>query len=141
VSLVSTALATMPAVAHILELPGKMKLTRDQYLTAQQIYRGWALAAVPVVSALASTAALVLGERRRGRPARLALGGLLCFAGAQGIFWSLIFPANQLTNNWTELPPRWEAVRARWEYSHAAAAMLDFFALGLLIRSAVAAAD
>jgi hypothetical protein len=136
-SLVSTALATLPAAAHLLELPNKMRLSRDQYLTVQQIYRGWSLTGIPVLCALASTTALVIRARARGRgrPARLALAALLCIAGTQAIFWSLTFPANRLTKSWKELPPRWEAVRRRWEYSHAAAALLDFAAMGSLIRA------
>ena len=31
-------LAAVPAVAHALELPGKMRLTEDQYFATQRIY-------------------------------------------------------------------------------------------------------
>jgi hypothetical protein len=42
-SLVLVALALAPAMAHLLELPNKITLSREDYLTVQQIYRGWAL--------------------------------------------------------------------------------------------------
>ena len=42
-SLLFAALALCPAMAHLLELPNKMNLSREDYLTVQQIYRGWAL--------------------------------------------------------------------------------------------------
>lgn len=37
--LLFTALAFAPAAAHLLELPNKIGLSRDDYLTVQQIYR------------------------------------------------------------------------------------------------------
>jgi hypothetical protein len=42
-SLLFAALALAPALAHLLELPNKIGLSRDNYLVVQQIYRGWAL--------------------------------------------------------------------------------------------------
>jgi hypothetical protein len=42
------------------ELPNKINLTRDNYLTVQQIYRGWALLGFVVAGALPSTLILAL---------------------------------------------------------------------------------
>ncbi len=55
-----TAVAMAGGWAHLLELPNKMGLSRDDYLTVQQIYRGWALLGIAVVGALISTAALTV---------------------------------------------------------------------------------
>lgn len=41
------ALALGPALAHLLELPNKINLGREDYLTVQQIYRGWASMEAP----------------------------------------------------------------------------------------------
>jgi hypothetical protein len=41
-SLLFAALALAPAMAHLLELPNKINLSREDYLKVQQIYRGWA---------------------------------------------------------------------------------------------------
>lgn len=38
VAVILVALAAALSVAHALELPGKMRLERDQYLAVQQIY-------------------------------------------------------------------------------------------------------
>jgi hypothetical protein len=46
-SLLFAALALAPALAHLLELPNKINLSRDDYLTVQQIYKGWALVSIP----------------------------------------------------------------------------------------------
>ena len=40
IALFFVALALGPALAHLLELPNKITLAREDYLTVQQIYRG-----------------------------------------------------------------------------------------------------
>ena len=37
-------------------------------------------------------------------------------------------PVNAATQNWTVQPENWEALRAQWEYSHAANAAVNFLA-------------
>ena len=54
IALLCTALALAPALAHLLELPNKINLSREDYLTVQQIYRGWALLGFVVAGALLS---------------------------------------------------------------------------------------
>jgi hypothetical protein len=133
-SLLFAALALVPAGAHLAELANKMKLGATEYLTVQQIYRGWELFGIVVVGALASTVALTLSLR--GHPAfSAALVALLCIAGTQVVFWTFTFPVNRMTTNWTVLPDNWAALRARWEYSHAASAGLNAAALIALIIS------
>lgn len=134
-SLVFTALALAPAMAHLLELGNKIGLPRDAYLTVQHIYDGWALLGVVVYAAFFSTLALAIATRRRRREFIPALVAFLCIAGTQGVFWSFTFPMNQATANWTVLPQNWMAVRAQWEYSHAASAVLN---LAAVIAAAIA---
>ena len=137
-SLLFAALALGPALAHLLELPNKIGLTPEDYLTVQQIYRGWALLGIVVIGALATSLAHAWLVRKRHRafvPAALAFA---CLAGTQVVFWSLTHPANRLTDNWTMLPENWEALRTQWEYSHAASALLNIAALVLLILSVLA---
>jgi hypothetical protein len=122
--LVFAALALVPAGAHLAELANKIDLPREEYLAVQQIYRGWALFGVVVLGALLSTGALALIRRRW--PALLAF---LCIAGTQVVFWTFTYPANRATENWTVLPENWLALRAQWEYSHAASAVLNLVAL------------
>jgi hypothetical protein len=122
--LLSVTLLLIPLGAHLLELPAKMGLGRADYRTVQQLYRGWAWSGVVVVVALASTATLGVRLRARRRewwPAALAFAGV---ALSQVVFWTFTFPVNTRTENWTRLPDDWETLRARWEYSHAIAAVL-----------------
>jgi hypothetical protein len=131
------ALGLVPSGAHVAELPNKIDLSRDEYLTVQQIYRGWALFGIVVVGGLASTVTLaILSRRRSPRGFRLVAMALISLIGAQMIFWSFTFPTNQATENWTVLPSNWIELRRQWEYSHAAAAVLNLVAfLSLALAS------
>ena len=132
-SLLFAALALGPALAHLLELPNKMGLSRADYLTVQQIYRGWALLGVVVFGALLSTLLHALAARGRRREFRAALTAFLCILGTQVVFWVFTFPANQQTSDWTVLPDNWVALRNQWEFSHAVSALLNLGAVVALI--------
>ncbi|MBD0271390.1 MAG: DUF1772 domain-containing protein [Acetobacteraceae bacterium] len=136
-AVLSTALALVPAGAHLFELPNKAGLPQDAYFAAQGLYRGWALFGVVWIGAMAANLGLAAAlrlKRRRG-PARLALvaGSLLALSLAVFVAWT--YPANLATENWTRAPPDWEALRLRWEYSHAANAVLVFLALCSVVLS------
>jgi ABC-type cobalamin transport system permease subunit len=103
-SLLFAALVLAPALAHLLELPNKIGLSRADYLIVQQIYRGWALLGVVVLGALLSTLILTILVRKRPGKFALSLVAFLCIVGTQVVFWTFTFPANQQTSNWTVLP-------------------------------------
>ena len=65
---------------------------------------------------------------------------VLCLTAAQIIFWTYTFPANVATENWTKVPEDWEALRWRWEYSHAAGAVCQILAMCALILAVLARA-
>jgi hypothetical protein len=134
-SLFLVALALGPAMAHLLELPNKMTLSRYEYFIVQQIYRGWALLGVVVVGALLSTLILAIMVRHNRKIFAMILMALLCIAGSLIVFFSFTYPANQVTNSWTTLPANWLELRSQWEYSHATGAILYMFALIMLLLS------
>lgn len=80
-ALLFTALALAPALAHLLELPNKIGLSREDYLTVQQIYRGWALLGFVVVGALLSN--LIVTIMVRTKPKAFILS-LIAFLGIVG---------------------------------------------------------
>jgi len=133
-----TAVSMSAGWAHLLELPNKMALSRDDYLTVQQIYRGWAWLGFVVVGALVSTIALALVQHRQGERATHSVVAALCIALSLVVFFSVTFPANQATQNWVMLPVNWETLRERWEYSHAVGALLYLVALVSLTIGALA---
>lgn len=134
-SLVLTAVALGAGLAHLLALPNKIHLSREDYLVVQQIYRGWALLGIADIGALLSTFVLAVMSRRESRSFIWVVIALICMAGALVIFFTFTYPANQQTSNWTVLPANWEALRRQWEYSHAVGAGLYFVALISLILS------
>jgi hypothetical protein len=129
------ALALGAALAHLFELPNKIDLTRAEYLTVQQIYRGWALLGIPIAGALLSTIALAALVRRNRRALTWTAVAIAGLVAAQVVFWVVTFPTNQETRNWTVLPAHWEELRSRWEYSHAVGAALLLVTHAALVLS------
>jgi hypothetical protein len=117
------------AFAHVMELPGKLRMDGPTWLTVQQnLYIGFGpLAAVVEPVGILLTWVLVFMLRRRGRSSfRLALLAAAC-ATIGLVEWALIVsPMNALLNGWTAatLPPDWTACRDRWEIGHAIHAAL-----------------
>jgi hypothetical protein len=132
VSLVSVAIAMAAGWAHLLEMYAKLQLSRGDYLTVQQIYRGWTLLGSVIIVALGSTIWLSVATYRTTMfvPSLIAA----CAVGASlAVFFAFTYPANQATANWTTLPEHWMALRRNWEYSHATGAVLYFVALVSLV--------
>jgi hypothetical protein len=124
-------LALVPAAAHAMELPNKIGLPKEEYLIAQKLYRGWQFVAPIVILALLTTGLLVLQVQLAG-PAPLAASivAFLCMAITQVVFWTFTYSVNRATENWTQAPPHWIALRLKWEYSHAASAAFNLLAFG-----------
>jgi hypothetical protein len=128
-AIVLTALALVPAGAHLFELPNKIGLAEDAYFVVQSTYRGWALFGIVLFGSLAANLALAVTVRRQRAPFRLALVAFLLVAATLVIFFTWTYPANQATSNWTVVPANWQALRQQWEYAHATNAVLTFIAL------------
>lgn len=134
-SILFTAITMSAGLAHLFELPNKIHLPRQEYLTVQQIYRGWALIGIATVSALLSTIILTVLVRTQSWIFYLTLTAVICFAVSLLIFFLYTYPANQATSNWTHLPANWQQLRQQWEYSHAVNAGLYFIAFISLVIS------
>jgi hypothetical protein len=91
-----------------------------------------------VIGAIVFTAVLTAMVRNEPRVLPWAVAALLGLIGAQTVFWLFTYPANLETENWTSMPEHWQALRARWEYSHAAGAVLMVGAMASLIASLIA---
>jgi hypothetical protein len=113
-AIVIAALALIPSGAHLAALPNKITMPQTEYFTVQAIYYQWA----------------ILGL--------LWPAAMFCFVLMLIIFFIWTQPANQATQNWTVVPENWDALRHRWEYSHAANAALVFIALSSTILSVLA---
>ena len=140
-AIVLTALALVPAGAHLFELPNKIGLAQDAYFVVQSIYRGWALFGIVLFGALAANLALTLMVRHRRGAFWLALLAFLLVAATLLVFFTWTYPANQATSNWTEAPADWQELRLQWEYAHAANAILTFIALCAVTLSTLLTRD
>jgi hypothetical protein len=130
-AVVLTALALIPAGAHLFELPNKIDLPQDAYFTVQGVYAGWAWFGVIDFAALIMNAVMAVKLRRRPLAFTFALTAALCFVLFFAIFFIWTFPANQATANWTTMPDNWSDLRRQWEYSHAVNAVVMLAALCL----------
>ena len=136
-AIVAAALYLVPTGAHLFELPRKMALSSGEYMTVQQIYAGWELFGIAIAIALLATLANTLLVRA-DRPAfAWSLAAFLALAATQGVFWAFTYPINVATQFWTVSPEPFETARQRWEYSHAASAVLTFVALVTIVFSSL----
>jgi len=76
--------------------------------------------------------------RGRTAPFVLVLLSLACQLATLAIFFTFVFPTNQATHNWTEIPANWQALRLSWEYGHAASAIVGFGGFCALALSVLA---
>jgi hypothetical protein len=146
-------LALAPAVAHVLELPGKMRLSKEVYFAVQRIYYpGFTLAGVSEPLGILLLLIDVALTPHGGWAFWLRLAAFVCFAGMQGIYWIFIHPVNKVWLDGKSLGTAgsaffaaghgrkkaaatafpWEHWRDQWEYAHAAraaVATISFIAL------------
>jgi len=137
-AVVLTGLELAPTGAHLFELPNKIGLPREQYLTVQHIYNGWAFFGVVLIAAIVVNLGLAALLWRRGRRYWSALAAGVLLAISLAVFFAWTYPANEATANWTTLPADWPLLRVRWEISHAVNAVLTFAALCLAAVAATA---
>jgi hypothetical protein len=130
-TLLLAAITLSALMAHLMELPAKINLSRQDYQLVQGIYNGWAWLGIAEIGALVLTFIWLIMERKRKYTFLLVALG--CFTVSLIIFFAFTFPTNQTTANWTHLPSDWEALRKQWEYSHAIRALLSFSGFSFLI--------
>jgi hypothetical protein len=136
-----TAFAVAAALAHLMELPGKISydarlyvmLHRTLYPTFGQT-AGWAEGL-----GLLSVLVLVWQVRKRGAAFPLTVTAAVCQMAAMAIFLVFVQPANRTMGGWPldAIPLDWSHWRDQWEYGHAARAVLLTVALGALVLSVV----
>jgi hypothetical protein len=160
ITVVLVVLAMVPALAHALELPGKLRLTKEAYVTVQPIYYpGFTFAGFSEPLAIVATL-VVLGLAPQGTTDFwLILAALIALVAMHGVYWLATHPVN---NFWLEHenlsrlgsgffsfgsggkrrdPDDWKTLRNRWEYSHvvrAALATVGFIALLVAASSCTA---
>ena len=139
-ALVTAVLATLAPMAHVLELPNKLRLDGPLWLAVQQqLYRGWGpfLGAPTEIAALTITAALLAIGWRDVARRRALLVAAIAYVSMIVVFFVFNAPINAAVDAWTpaSLPPDWPSYRLRWEIGHALAALFSFVGLIALVRA------
>jgi hypothetical protein len=157
VTLMLVALAMATAVAHALELPGKMRLPRDTYLAVQSIYYpGFVIGGgVGEFVGMLGTVALLFLTPIGSTAFWLTLAASASMLLMHLIFWIFTQPVNRFWLRNQQMATagaaffevraskesdtrEWTALRDQWEYSHLTRAILSFIAVAFL-AAAIAA--
>ncbi|MBB4568336.1 DUF1772 domain-containing protein [Rhizobium leucaenae] len=152
------AVAMALALAHLLELPGKMRLSKEDYLTVQRIYYpGFTIGGVTEPIGALLLLLLLFLTPLNTVTFWLCAAAFAAMVVMHAIFWLLTQPVN---NFWlkdvelkglgagffshdpvgghridTVVKPDWTMLRDRWELSHAARAVLGLLAFILLVTA------
>lgn len=150
VLLVAVAMAL--ALAHGLELPGKMRLTKEAYYAMQPIYYpGFTIGGISEPGSVVLAITLLFLTPRGTVDFWLTLVALLGLIGMQAVYWLFTHPVNKFWLEGEKLsgvgsgffsfgtkkeqthPVNWTDLRNRWEYSHVARAGFAFMSLAALV--------
>ncbi|HEY1707652.1 MAG TPA: hypothetical protein VGG10_05265 [Rhizomicrobium sp.] len=128
-------MATWAPVAHVLELPNKVRLDGASWLMVQQhLYNGWGLfvGAPTELGGLLLSGFLAIRTWKSGTAAgRYSAIAAAMYAAMLACFFLFNDPVNRALNGWTtdSLPADWTGYRFRWELGHALAALFAICAL------------
>jgi hypothetical protein len=130
------------AFAHVMEVPGKLRMDGPTWLIVQQnLYIGFGPAAA-VMEPLGILFTWILVFMLRGHRSAFRLVLLAAVSTTTGlVVWALVVsPMNALLDRWTPatLPPDWTACRDQWELGHAIHAALFGAALCALLGTMLA---
>lgn len=148
-TLLFVAIAMALALAHALELPGKLRLSKDEYLVVQKIfYPGFTIGGAAEPIGLLLLIALMFATPA-GASFWLTAGAFATLAIAHATYWVLTHPVNHFWLKDVELKGAgasffaldlighhaaddWTQLRNRWEISHVVRAALTVTSLVLL---------
>jgi len=147
-ALLTVSIAMALALAHALEFPGKLRLSRADYERVQEIYYpGFTYGGASEGIGLLLLLVLLFFSWGQSTPFRLTLATFLTLVLMHGVYWIFIHPINSFwlkdfelkgfgarffgarTSADLERLPDWTELRDRWEHAHIARAALGLLAL------------
>lgn len=133
VTLIFAVITLSALLSRLLELPGKMELTKENYQVVQSIYGDWIVEGFCEGAAIVLTIFLSIIERRKKRTRILLIVAWSLFLISVAVFFIFTVPVDKATENWSVLPADWEVLRSQWEYSYAARALLNLTGFCFLV--------
>jgi hypothetical protein len=146
------AVAMALSLAHALELPGKMRLSKEAYYAMQPIYYpGFTIGGFAEPGGIVLTIVLLFVTPSGTVAFWLTLAALAGLMGTQAVYWLFTHPVNKFWLQNEKLsragsgffsfaaktaqarPASWTLLRDRWEYSHVARAVFAFVSLTALV--------
>jgi hypothetical protein len=92
------------SLAHALELPGKLRLSREQYLAVQPIYYpGFTIGGLAEVAVIIAALGLLVSTSPDVPEFWLVAAALAAFVIVQAIFWTMTQPVNRYWLRETDL--------------------------------------
>ena len=153
-TLAAISITLTTSLGHALELPGKLRLSKENYLAVQPIYYpGFTFAGIAEPLSMLALLVLVVANWGSGAVFWLTVAALLAVATAHGLYWAVTHPVNNFWLKDTELAGAgkgffgfgsrdlaaapWTELRDRWEYSHVARSVFVLAAF-LCLATAIA---
>lgn len=158
------SIAMSLALAHALELPGKLRLSKENYIATQTIYYpGFTIGGIAEGLSMVAALILIVLTPTNTQAFWWALAGLIGLVAMHVVYWTFTHPVNKF---WTKdlnlkgvgggffaagrgmegaegtgnSDENWVTFRNRWEYSHVFRAALSATALlSLIVAVAVRA--
>lgn len=151
VTVTLAAISMALALAHALEWPGKMRLSKEDYLVVQPIYYpGFTIGGIAeplsILLALALTVLMPTGSKAFV----LMIGACLALIAMHLIYWLMTHPVNNFWLKDVKLkktgslffslgrdsgPADWTALRDQWERSHILRTVFGFVGFVLLVTA------
>jgi hypothetical protein len=156
VATISTAITMTLSLAHALELPGKLRLSRQEYLAVQPIYYpGFTRAGLAEPISIVVVALLLAMTPYGTAEFWLTAGALVAAVATHVLYWTLTAPVNKVWLKDEELSASaqrffgastgggvddagWTVLRDRWERSHVYRAVTAMAAFVLVVIALVA---
>jgi hypothetical protein len=140
-TIILTALTMGMAFCHLLQMPPRMRLDGALWLASNALYQLFGtVGAVIDIGAWILAVVLTILVRQRRPAFQWTLFGTVCLIVAHVAWWGFIAPVNAELAIWTpeSIPADWTRLRAQWEYTHAARAVLQILGLSAFVLSVLA---
>lgn len=151
IAILTLSVAMALSLAHALEFPGKLRLSKEEYLTVQSIYYpGFTYGGITELAGIVLLIILMVLIPKGTAVFWLTMAALAALAAMHAVYWLVAHPINKFWVKGVELGDAgarffsfggtpddkrvpWMQLRDRWEYSHVTRAVLAFAAFTLLV--------